>query len=265
MNAATLDPIRWPRRRWVYAIAAVLGVQAALVFALGKRAQPTVDRPIFRTSVSLVADSADSREWLSKLEDPALLALPTLDGFSGSGWMKFAPLDYQPAEWLEPPEWLSLDSSRLGVAYSQFVISNAARPELVVDRPRPAPIDFEPNYPNEPVAQESRLRIEGELARRRLSKPPALKSWPHPDILSNSVVEVVVDADGFVFSPVLLRSSGSREADEYAMKVSAAAQFEPLRRVGGVVDVGGPMSLGKLTFEWHTLPMSTGEALSPTP
>jgi TonB family protein len=150
----------------------------------------------------------------------------------------------------------------LGITFSQFVISNAARPALVVEKPLPAPINFEPNYPNEPVAQVSRLRFEGELARRRLLKPPALKSWPHPDILSNSVVEAIVDADGFVFSSVLLHSSGSREADDYAMKIAAAAQFEPARRRGS--RTGGSedsVTVGKLTFEWHTLPISAGEML----
>ena len=265
MNSAAPELERWPRRRWIYAVAGVLAFQAALVFALGKRAQRAPERPIFRTSVSMFPDTVESRRWLSKLEDPALLALPTLDGFSGPAWMKFESLDYQPAEWSEPPQWLLLDPSRLGATFSQFVISNAARPSLVVDKPLPPPINFEPNYPNEPVAQESRLRIEGELAGRRLSRPMTLKSWPHPDILSNSVVEASVDADGFVFSPVLLHGSGLREADDYAMKAVAAAQFEPARRGGGPTGAGGPFAVGKLTFEWHTLPVLPGETLPRRP
>jgi TonB family protein len=266
MNPAALEPVRWPRRRWVYAIGGVLAFQAVLVFALGKRASPSLERPIFRTSVSLLTDDLESRRWLAKLEDPALLALPTIGGFSGSAWMKFAPMDYQPAEWSEPPQWLTLNSSLLGGTFSQFVSSNVARPALLVDKPLPAPVNFEPNYPNEPVAQESRLRFEGELAGRRLLQPVILKSWPHPDILSNSVVEAVVDADGFVFSSVLLHSSGSRNADDYAMKVAASARFEPAPRRGSrTTGMGGTVTVGKLTFEWHTLPASTGETLPPQP
>ena len=266
MKSQAMEPVRRPRRQWVYAVGGVLAFQAVLVFALGKRAQQAPDRPIFRTSVSLFTDHVESRRWLSKLEDPAMLALPTAEGFSGAAWMKFSPMDYEPAEWSEPPQWLSLNSSGLATTFSQFVLSNAARPALVVDKPLPAPFNFEPNYPNEPVAQESRLRLEGELARRRLLRPPVLKSWPHPDLLSNSVVEAVVDADGFVFSSVLLHGSGSRDADDYAMKIAATAQFEPARRDGSkTAGKENPVTVGKLTFEWHTLPVSNGEVLPSPP
>lgn len=267
MKSAALDLARWPRRRWVYAVAGVLALQAVLVFAFGKRTQRTPERPIFRTSIILLTNGGDSEAWLSKLDDPALLALPTLNGFSGPAWMKYTPLEYEPAEWSEPPQWLALDPNRLGAAFSTFVKSNAARPQLVVDKPLPRPIDFEPNYPNEPVAQESRLRIEGELASRRLVKPLPLKSWPHPDILSNSVVEAVVDADGFTFSAVLLGSSGSRDADHYALKTAGDARFEAARGIAGQSGEleAGPITVGKLVFEWHTLPKRSFPELAPQP
>ncbi len=266
MKSAAIESVRWPRRRWVYAVGGVLALQAALVFALGRRAQRAPERPIFRTSVSLLADNVDARGWLSELDDPAMFALPTLDGFSGPAWLKFAPLDNQPAEWSEPPQWLTVDRSRLGSTFSQFVTRNAARPPLVVDKPLPPPINFEPNYPNEPVAQNSRFRIEGEVALRRLLKPLPLKSWAHSDILSNSIVEAVVDADGFVFSAVLLTSSGARVVDEYAVSVTAAAQFEPARRSqGGITRGEGKVATGRLIFEWHTLAASPGETLPPLP
>lgn len=267
MNPPALDVARWPRRRWIYAVTGVLALQAALVFAFGKRGQRPPDRPIFRTSIVLLTNGGASATWLSGLDDPALLALPTLDGFSGSAWMKYAPLEYEPAEWSEPPHWLGLDPRRLGATFATFVQSNAAHPQLIVDKPLPLPRDFTLNYPNEPVAQESRLRIEGELASRRLVKPILLKSWPYPDMLSNSVVEAVVDAEGFTFSTVLLGGSGSREADNYALKTADEARFEAARRTRGRSgrSEAGPVAIGKLVFEWHTLPPLPEAGLAPQP
>jgi hypothetical protein len=114
---------------------------------------------------------------------------------------------------------------------------------------------YEPSFPNEPLATESRVRIEGTLAGRPLLFPLKLKSWPYSDILSNTTVQAVADADGFVFSSVLLTGSGFNDADLHALDLVAGARFRPLPRVRRTPDGSGPLTYGTLVFQWHTLPL----------
>ena len=69
------------------------------------------------------------------------------------------------------------------------------------------------------------------MAGRRLVQPIELPPWPYQDLLTNSVVQMVVDAEGRPASvPVLLSSSGCPAADEYALEQAQAARFEPVSR-----------------------------------
>jgi hypothetical protein len=265
MNSAALEPVRWPRRRWIYAVAAVFLLQAGLVFLLGHRARRPPEPPIFRTSIHLLTDPAARLDALPGLDDPTLLALPSLRGFSGPAWLRFPTLEYQPAEWVEPPQWLSLDTNALGSIFSGFIKTTLISPPLIADKPLPPLPRYEPNFPNEPLPSQSRLRLEGDLARRPLLAPLELQSWPHSEILSNTVVQAVVDAAGFTFSAVLLSESGLKEADAQALKLASAARFRPLPRSQRAADGVGPMTWGRFVFQWHTLPLPTTNLSSAQP
>ena len=104
MNSGALEPRRWSRRHWVYAVSGGFLLQAALVYFLAQPEQRPPERPIFRTSIQFAADDQVVRQIseLPGLDDPTLLALPSLAGFSGAAWLKFPTLDYQTAEWAEP-------------------------------------------------------------------------------------------------------------------------------------------------------------------
>ena len=69
------------------------------------------------------------------------------------------------------------------------------------------------------IAARSTLRLAGGLANRRLLNPPELRAWPASDLLTNSVVQVLVNADGNVMSLNLLAGSGSPKADQFALEV----------------------------------------------
>jgi len=254
MNSATLEPVRWTRRRWLYAVAAVFLLQAGLVFLLGNRPQRLPEPPIFRTAIQMLTDPKVRIDSLPGMDDPTLLALPSLRGFSGPAWLTFPPLEYQPAEWVEPPHWLPLDSNALSSTFSKFVRTNLISPPLIADKPLPPLPRYEPNFPNEPLPAQSRLRLEGGLAARPLLAPLELPSWANSEILSNTTVQAAVDAAGFTFSAVLLDRSGSKEADLHALKLASAARFRPLPRGQRAPDGGGPMTWGRFVFQWHTLP-----------
>ena len=257
MNPIPLEPARWTRRRWLHTIGAVFALQIGLVAYLGQRDQRPPERPIFRTAIQMIVDESAAQQLaaLTASEDPTLLALPHLQGFSGAAWLRFAPLAFQPEQWDEPPHGLALADRSLGSTFSRFLVTNAVSPLLVPEKPIPPLPRYEPHFPNEPVQAQSRLRMEGDLAARPLVAPLQLKSWAHSEILSNSVVQIVVDAGGSTFSPVLLTGCGLDEADLYALKLASSAHFRPLPGDANGREGAGHLAWGKLIFQWHTLPV----------
>ena len=101
------------------------------------------------------------------------------------------------------------------------------------------------------------MLLEWDLAQRRLLTPLSLRSWLNPDILTNSVVRIAVDSEGRPVSPTLLLGSGSREADQYALELARAARFEPVRHnpADSALKPAADLSLVRMVFRWHTLPL----------
>ena len=258
MNAAVREPVRWSSRRWIYTVAAVFLLQVGLLLYLGQRAKPLPARPTFRTAVYLVVDPT-SNEQLSRLptlSDPTLFALPAEDGFSGPAWLLPAPIEFQPKRWSEPIRWLDVDEQSLGGEFARFVASSAITPALTANKPLPPLLRYEPNFPNDPLPQSSRLRLQGALASRPLVAPLELRSWPHSDVLGSTIIQAAVDADGLTHSAVILGECGLKEADLHALKLANQARFRPLPRAARDRTGSGPLAWGRLIFHWHTLPLA---------
>ena len=201
---------------------------------------------------------------LPGLDDPTLLALPSLAGFSGDAWLRFPAFGYQTAEWVEPAHWLALATQSLAATFSQFIATNVIAPPLIADKPLPPLQRYEPNFPNEPFPTQSVVRIEGELSGRRLLTPVNLKSWVASEILSNTVVQAAVDSLGFTFSATLLSSSGSTNADRHALTEVSNARFRPVR-IPSQADPIRSLMWGRWTFQWHTLPVPATNLAAITP
>jgi hypothetical protein len=99
---------------------------------------------------------------------------------------------------------------------------------------------------------ESSFSIEGALADRPLLSQFALHSWPATEILTNTVVQIAVDAAGRVFSASLLVKSASPDANAAALNLARLARFQPLRWLGEKPPPPGALSWGKIIFHWHT-------------
>lgn len=267
MNSGVLEPLRWSRRRWVYAVTGAFLLQAMLVYFLAQPEQRPPARPIFRTSIQLAADDQAIRQiaGLPGLDDPTLLALPSLAGFSGAAWLKFPTLDFQTAEWAEPAHGLPLNTQSLAATYSQFIATNVIAPPLIADKPLPPLQRYEPNFQNEPLATQSMARIEGELSRRTRVTPVELKSWASSEILSNTIVQSAVDAAGLTFSATLLSTSGSTNADHHALAEVSNARFRPVRGAVRASDPTRSLTWGKWIFQWHTLPVPATNLAAITP
>jgi hypothetical protein len=116
------------------------------------------------------------------------------------------------------------------------------------------------------LREESTLRLGGALAQRQPISPPQLKAWRHEDVLTNTVVHVVVDGRGQTISSVLLPpGSGSREADQYALEQARAARFESIEPSGprSPPNPTPQLTSGEMIFQWHTLPMPATNAPPP--
>lgn len=198
------------------------------------------------------------------LRDPTVFALPHRQGFSAGAWLHSEPLEYRWEDWTEAPPWLALDTAQLGRTFSEHVAANATPPLLIADKPISRLIGSDLFVTNQPVASRSELSIEGELQQVPLLRPLALRSWEHNDILSNSVVQLLVNEDGATVSATLLQGCGSPEADQAAMGLATAAAFQPRWRRERAAD-WGELAAGRLIFRWHTLPRTATNTLSAGP
>jgi hypothetical protein len=244
----------WSRRRWWTLIALVFAAHVGLIFAIGDR-RPIAPRPPATAPALRLAAEADE---LLALNDPTLFALPHRESFAGAAWRQIPEVKFPPFRWTEPPRLLALPLERLGAAFAQFMQTNL--PVTSEQDNKPVPELVAPDLPQaEPaIPARSTLRLAGGLADRRLLNPPELPSQPWTDLLTNSVVQVLVSAHGNVISPpILLARCGSEKANQMALGIARSASFEPLRN--------GEMKLtvGALIFEWHTVPMTNAPATIP--
>ena len=256
----------WTRRRWLTVIALVLAAHVALVFVFGGRKR-IVPRAVNNVPILKLAD--DSRgapapnhptlfEWLA-LNDPTLFALPHQKDFAAAIRLQNAATNQPSFRWTELPRWLDLSADDLGQVFNQFMQTNRFADFELQLKP---PFNLSaPALPIEPVlAQNSTLRVEGELARRLLSPAVNLTNWPYAGVIAPSKVQVLVDASGNVVSTVLLPpDSGFTAADQYdqadqrALELARAMRFTPSSR----------LTIGRMTFNWHTVPPPSRESETP--
>ena len=264
---------RWTWTYWLAAITIVFALHVTLVFIFGSH-KPITPKPVKNApSLALTGESADN---LPGLNNATLFALPDRDGFSGIMWAP-PPLSFHQQDWTEDPHWLagtnSLAVNELGAAFNHFVQTNHfakttfefnQSPPLVVPVIKPEPI----------LAQDSTLKIGGEIANRPLLNPVQLPSWPSSDVIAPSPVQVLVDAAGNVISATLLPPMNSWEpsavrdtvepapvrdpdADGRAIEIARNARFAPLSSHAGSLDAEPltHLAIGQLIFNWRAVPV----------
>jgi hypothetical protein len=233
-------------------VALIFVVQLGLIFWLGDTVpiRPRPAGPAF--TLKLAGTNSDE---LLALNDPTLFALPHPQGSAGPVSERTPRPESHSFQWPEPTNPLLLAVGQLGTVFNRFIETNEFNSPQLPANPMPT---LTPPYLPPPAgsAEQSTLRLEGDLAQRRLITPLSLRSWSNPDILTNSVVRIAVDAEGRSVSPTLLSGSGSREADEYALEVARAARFEPVWRnpADSALKPAADLSLVRMIFRWHTLP-----------
>jgi hypothetical protein len=236
----------WTRGRWLTLIALVFAAHVALLFVFGGRKQ-IVPRAVTNVPTLKLAD--DSSELLA-LNDPTLFALPHPGDFASAIQVQTSVLKQPSFRWTEPPGELTLSAQELGTVFNEFMQTNRFTGFELQLKP---PLKLSaPGLPIEPaLAQNSTLRVEGELAQRRLPSQINLTNWPYANVIAPSKVQVLVNAAGNVVSTVLLPpDSGFTAADQYekadqrALELARAMRFTPSSR----------LTVGRMIFNWHTVP-----------
>ncbi len=251
MSESPVELRKWPRRRWWYLIGLILTVQVALIFWLSDSSPAPLRSVNAAPRLHLTRQTANS---LFVLQDPTLFALPHRRGFSGPAWLRIPRQEFPSFEWREPPRWLDLPIGRPGAVLDQFVKLDRFDPLQPLAKPQAQ--TTLPELLALPLSrQRSTLRVEGSLAARQLVTPMELPAWPNADLLTNSIVHLLVDPSGQTFSHALLWSSGKREADEMALSLARTARFQSLIREGpgSATNSPGNLTSGKMIFEWQTI------------
>jgi TonB family protein len=252
MIAATVQPRRWPWRRWGIVVAFVFVVQLGLIFGLSDR---TLVQPRTAASRPALRVTRAPAELLA-LTDPTLFALPHREGFSGLAWLQSTQSVFRSFDWPAEPRWLPLPVRQLGTVLGGAMELNLLSRWAGVVRPEPA-LTFAEAPPPSAARAGSTLRLEGGLAGRRLIVPIELPPEHYTDLLTDTVIQIVVDSEGRPVSvPVLLSSSGSTEADNDALRLARAARFNSVPS-SGPGKPSGPLAhltWGRMVFQWQTLP-----------
>jgi TonB family protein len=259
MIAVPLAPRRWPQRRWCIVVAFVFVLQLGLIFGLSDRKLTRPRRPKLQPALHVARGAAAD---LLALSDPTLFALPHAQGFSGLAWLSIAEPPTNSFDWSQDPRWLPVSTQRLGATFDRAIASNAFCSLVGPIRPEPL-LTMAETGPALIIQTQSKLRLEDGLAGRTLIAPIELAPEQHTDLLTPTVVQVVVDAEGRLVSvPVLLSSSGSAHADNEALRLARTARFNSIA-IGGPGKATGMTHLtwGRMIFDWQTLPKAATNAV----
>ncbi len=256
---------QWSGRTWAMVVTGLFLLHLAGLWKFGSVPLPAARRP--EAVPQWRWSEAPWEDWLA-LFDPTFFVHGHGESFSGPGWMHLpqvaysAPLALEPPRFLEPTDlqWIEtlqiLDSasrwspSPLGLRVGTEMWTSNLTPRVV--------------WPE----ASSRLRLVADVRPRTLRRdPPALPGWPFGDLLTNSVVRMLVDASGRVLTATLLVSSGLPPADQKALEVARQLEFESVAPEAGGTPARGDLTPVLAVFEWQTLapgtagpPPATGSA-----
>lgn len=246
------------------AVALVFAAQVAVMFLLGN---PPATTPLRPPAAPVIYSGTNRWSELLALQDPTVFILPHSNNFSGAAWLTIPQQNFAPTNWNEPARPLQLPSEQLGAQFVAFMETNPPPRFQMNNGAELGVMELADSgsSPMHSISVASTVRVEGDLAGRRLLTPVDLPPQTNSDfdVLTNTEVQVLVDAQGKTFSPVVI--AGSRAADAAALEFAKHARFEPLRTPTLGTVLPDKMTFGKLIFEWQTMPPAPTNAPSSNP
>jgi TonB family protein len=240
-----------PDLRWLLVVAGITGFQAGLVWWLSDRAPAEAIHapPVLRVR-------AVSWDLTHALSDPLLLALPTANGFAGIGWRGASDPQYLAEDWKEPVPWLGHSETNLARGFLAASAVGIGR-GMTADKPEPEWAAHQ--LAALPLPAGTEVRLEGDGLDWGWEVPLRAPSIAHSNVLSGTVVQVTTDSAGRIFSAVVLKSSGSKTADQQALALARSARL----RVPEAVEMDGNWVWPRLVFEWRTVAPEPSAGESP--
>lgn len=253
----------WGRLRWFVSVLLILLLHLGLLFAVSdwKPERPRVTEKDFTVRLFTGPDAARRLLDAGSLNDPTLLASVGSRGFSGPAWMNVTPPPFKLPEWSDEKRWLTQNVSRLGGDFRTYVRTNLG---TMVSISKPTHEEITDDSGTVKRSTSSRLFVVGQLSSRQLLAQPKLPRLPAKDLLDPTEIEVLVNDEGYVFSPRLhtlpgLRSPEQIAADNQALKLIPQLRFAP--GIGLFASDEFPFTKGRLIFQWDTVsPPSTNQA-----
>jgi TonB family protein len=247
--------------RWFWALLFVFLAHAAAVFWFGERIKPIAAPEKPQPLLYIATDEAAAQK-LAELAcaDPTLFALPSERGFSGGAWLILKPTEMSVSNWTAPPRALPLNVDALGTAITRYAETNRVSSEGLLDGLRGA-TPFELRAPSQPIRGFSSFAISGALSTRKLNWNGTLPPATNAELVTNTVVELSVNADGVVESVMLVGESGHKLADDLALRACRQFAFEPLPLRRAARENAVPQR-GRATFHWHVVPPAITNGLA---
>jgi len=262
MSSANDDLRPWTRRQWSVAVMTIVLAQVGLIVVFGEReVKPRTATSVAGACFKLVSWPREFAELTRELGvvDPMVFAVPSEQGFSGGAWELAQDIPAPRLGWGEGRRWLGGDSNWFGRW------SNGVPAGLIGPRPRqarPVPADTRVQVRPLSVARVTRLDMDGRLLHRGVLAVPTLPSIQHTNLLNATQVQVSVEPDGWVFSAVVLRSSGWEVADRQALDLVRQVRFTP---TSSLLRPGAERQWGWIRFRWYTTRPESSLSTRPGP
>lgn len=252
MNMAGSIPSGWSTRRWTAVLVSLLAAHAAGLWWFGAHQRLPTRQPD-RVPEWTLADPRITALW--PLLDPTLFVQGHPQSFSGPAWMRLPEVTYQPTIPLEPPRFLVPTAARVAQSFQNTWVPRGWNPSPMAIRVQPPP-QTGGLVPRSPLTDRpSRLSLtDWDEPVRLRTPPPSLPGWAAPDLLTNTVVRVLVEPSGRVLSAVLVSSSGWEPADQYALATAQQLEFDFPNRPTTQTPAPAEPIRGILIFQWQTLP-----------
>lgn len=233
----------WSRKKLTGLAVLIFAGQIGVIFALHTR-EPLRARigMLSPTRPGGFATNSVGTE-MEELNDPLAFAGAHEQGFSAHAWMKRPQMELSMSNSISPPAFLEFQRARIEIPSANQIRSIA--PELPFVRlaiSNPPPIEL-------PVI------AQGSIANRPLLTKIIPPPQAGPELSSNTVVQVAIQADGFPFTARILSSSGSRAADLTALQLARDAKF--------AAAIDAPLQWGELVFQWQMAPPPATNAPAP--
>jgi len=237
-------------------------VQVGLIYWTSDRKPYHPRTAIERPAVQLAALAHNE---LLALNDPTIFSRAHAEGFSGPAWLSIR-VDLNDTDTnAAPQQWLALASVQLGENFRDYIRTNSTATLPLAFRPHPELTQLGA-IPASTMATASFVELKDALAARSLATPLPLPSQTNADILQTSEVQLLVDSEGNSISAVLLKSSGLKTADQFAVRLALNAQFKPAHNApSSNSDESNKSVLGRMIFHWYTVPAPASTNGSPDP